>query len=84
MFRAQCSRWLLFGALVLAPVRMVAALAAGRDPDPAPTASGPRFTTAVVSSVRQTADRTSEAAQIAAAMVGLGLIDRVRREAGMV
>jgi hypothetical protein len=61
---------------------MVAALAARRDPDPAPTGSGPRFTTAAVSSVRQTADRTPEAAQIAAAMVGLGLIDRVRCEAG--
>jgi hypothetical protein len=62
---------------------MFAAVAPGRDPDPALTASGPRFTTAVVSSVRQTADRTSEAAQIAAALAGVGVIDRVRREARM-
>ena len=41
MFRAQRSRWLLFGALVLALVRMPASRAARQNPDPAPTASDP-------------------------------------------
>ena len=60
MFRAQCSRWLLFGALVPALARMH--MRPGRPeqhPEPAPPASAPRFTTTVVSSVRQTADRVA-------------------------
>jgi hypothetical protein len=54
-------------------------------------APAPIFSTAAVSSVRETTDSTSEAVMIAAALALLGLalagtvlVDRVRRDAGMV
>ena len=53
-------------------------------------APAPSFTKAVVSSVRETADRTPEAALAGAALgllalafAGVALVDRVRRDAGM-
>jgi len=62
---------------------------AADDKAPVPAAA-PSFATAVVGSVRQTADRTPEAALVAAALAllalafaGLAVVDRVRRDAGL-
>jgi hypothetical protein len=62
----------------------------GAPSRPLAEARAPTFASAVVTSVRRSADRTPEAALIAAALAllcvalaGLSVIDRVRREAGM-